>query len=218
MRCLISAGPTREYFDPVRYLSNPSSGRMGYALTQAACDLGWEVQLVSGPVCLKPPSGCHLHPVTTGAEMLVAIEDKFEDCDILIMTAAVMDYRPQTCSMEKIKKTGTLLNTVLEPVPDILKTVAARKTQQLIVGFAAETDRLIEHGQEKLRQKKCDYIIANQVGGIKTAFESKQNEVFLISANGDVSHYARSDKKELAVQLIHFFAKALSNKDTLHVD
>ena len=202
IRCLISAGPTREYFDPVRYLSNPSSGKMGYALAAAARDAGWQVDLVTGPVALPCPIGITRHPVVTGAEMFTQINHRFNQCDILIMSAAVMDYRPQTHAKHKLKKTGKPLVVTLEPVIDILKTVAAGKRHQCVVGFAAETEHLYEEAHRKCREKNCDYIVANQVGGADSAFESDRNQVSLIRADGLVKAFGPDAKTVIAQALI----------------
>ena len=164
IRCLITAGPTREFFDPVRFLSNPSTGKMGYALASAAAEAGWEVTLVSGPVSIPAPPGVRLVPVVTGQEMLAAVSSGFPECRVLIMTAAVMDYRPATFSTRKLKKTGAPLTIALEPVPDILKTVTARRGKQFVVGFAAETNEIEAYARAKLREKGCDWMVANRVG------------------------------------------------------
>ncbi|MGA2053480.1 MAG: phosphopantothenoylcysteine decarboxylase, partial [Opitutales bacterium] len=136
----MTAGPTREHLDPVRFLSNPSSGKMGYALAAAAAEIGWRVDLVSGPVALPAPSGVTVHRVTSAAEMLAAVEGLFDFCDVLLKTAAVCDFRPKQYTGHKVKKGEAALMVEFEPTVDILKTVAARKRpDQLVVGFAAET-------------------------------------------------------------------------------
>ncbi|MDR3229699.1 MAG: phosphopantothenoylcysteine decarboxylase, partial [Puniceicoccales bacterium] len=137
LKCLVTAGPTREFFDPVRYISNPSSGKMGYAIAAAAADVGCAVSLVSGPVALAAPTGVALRNVITGAEMLAATGELFGECDILIMAAAVCDFRPKHRALAKVKKENVPLSADFESVPDILKTLSARKrVGQTLVGFA----------------------------------------------------------------------------------
>lgn len=215
IRCIISAGPTREYFDPVRYLTNPSSGKMGYALAHAAIKEGWEVDLVSGPVALKPPSGASFHPVISGQDMFKAVDQLFDCCDLLIMTAAVMDYTPAEYSMQKLKKTGESLTIKLKPVIDILKTIATRKKQQCVVGFAAETENIIQHAKDKLQRKNCDYIAANSVsasGSDNSAFESDTNHISLISVDGMITEYGPATKNEVAQEMVLFLAQAIEKK------
>ncbi len=209
IRCLISAGPTREFFDPVRFMSNPSTGKMGYALARAALKMGWEVDLVSGPVSLPEPAGAAMHPVVTGEEMFARIDSLFDACDILIMTAAVMDYRPLQYSAQKIKKSGDSLVVQLSPVVDILKTVAARKKNQLVVGFAAETENISAHGREKLERKKADFIVANQVGAPGAGFASDTNFITLIGRDGFSLDIGPASKLEIAEQLITAFASQI---------
>ncbi len=210
IRCLISAGPTREFFDPVRFMSNPSTGKMGYALAAAALEMGWRVDLVSGPVSLPAPDGAALHRVVTGEEMLARIDALFEACDILIMTAAVMDYRPREYSARKIKKSGDSLVVELDPVVDILKTVAARKKKdQLVAGFAAETENVTARGREKLVWKNADFIVANQVGAPGAGFAAVTNFVTLIGHRGFSVDIGPASKHEIAKQLIAAFASEI---------
>ncbi|MDP0494838.1 MAG: phosphopantothenoylcysteine decarboxylase, partial [Verrucomicrobiota bacterium JB024] len=151
IRCLITAGPTREFFDPVRYISNPSSGKMGYALAAAARTAGWQVELISGPVALPAPEGVGVVPVVTGRDMLKAVRERFPACDILIKVAAVCDMRPKHLYPHKVKKDALSLTVEFEPVEDILKTVAADKRPgQIVVGFAAETQDVEEYARRKL--------------------------------------------------------------------
>ncbi len=185
IRCLVSAGPTREFFDPVRYVTNPSSGKMGYALAEAARDQGWRVDLVSGPVSLPPPPGISLHPVVTGEEMYQAIDRLFDSCDILIMTAAILDYRPRQRSDRKIKKDQLSMIIDMEPVIDVLATVAQRKQpHQLILGFAAETDNLETYALKKLQNKNADLIAANLIGSSEGGFEKEDNTIHLYGHGG----------------------------------
>jgi len=153
IRCLVSAGPTREYFDPVRFISNPSSGRMGYAMARAAQKKQWQTTLVSGPVIIDPPENVDFYPVVTGKEMFDAISSRFEQCDVLIMTAAISDIKPTHYSEEKIKKSGLHLNVEFDPVPDILKPLTQNKKKPIIMGFAAETHKLTENAMADSSQE-----------------------------------------------------------------
>jgi phosphopantothenoylcysteine decarboxylase/phosphopantothenate--cysteine ligase len=164
IRCLITAGPTREFLDPVRFISNGSSGKMGYALAAEAVARGWSVDLVSGPVSLAAPAGVRVTRVVTAQEMYEACVPLFGGCDVFIAVAAVSDYKPRFRATEKTKKTGGTLTLELEPTVDILKTLAATKTpQQTVVGFAAETRDVEIYAQRKLTEKKLDWIVANDV-------------------------------------------------------
>ncbi len=182
---LITAGPTAEPIDPVRYITNHSSGKMGYALAEAACKRGAEVTLVSGPSSLDCPSGVKLKRVTTACEMLDACKSVFDNSDIAIFAAAVADMRPQTVSDVKLKKgaSGVDLSTIkLVENPDILATLAANKTNQVVIGFAAETNDVETNGKAKLSRKHADMIVANKVGdGI--AFGTDDDAVFLITSD-----------------------------------
>ncbi|MBO9404983.1 MAG: bifunctional phosphopantothenoylcysteine decarboxylase/phosphopantothenate--cysteine ligase CoaBC [Thermomicrobium sp.] len=169
-RVVVTAGPTREAIDPVRFLSNHSSGKMGYALAEVARDRGAGTTLISGPTCLPAPFGVRFVAVESAAEMAAAVEEAISDADVLVMCAAVADFRPRHVSTEKIKKHTASLLLELEPTPDILASVA--RPGLLKVGFAAETERLLEHGHEKLVQKGIDLLVVNdarQTMGAETA-------------------------------------------------
>lgn len=209
IRCLVTAGPTREFFDPVRFLSNPSSGKMGYALAQAASLRGWQVDLVSGPVNLSAPDGVTLTRVTTGQEVFEQVARRFASCDILIMTAAIMDYRPREIADHKIKKHELRMVIEMEPVVDVLATVAKEKRHQLVVGFAAETNDLVENAVKKLNSKNADFIIANRIGGGEGAFGRDDNEVVIISRNNDPVAMGPMPKMELAIALLDLFSPSL---------
>jgi phosphopantothenoylcysteine decarboxylase/phosphopantothenate--cysteine ligase len=210
LRCLVTAGPTREFFDPVRFISNPSSGKMGYALAAAAAAAGCAVDLVSGPVALPCPEGVALHPVVTGADMLARVDALFDSCDILIKAAAVCDFRPKHYSSGKVKKASVPLVVEFEPVVDILKTVAARKTaRQTVVGFAAETDDIEGYAKKKLVEKNLDWVVANRVGrvgggegGGENAFESDVNRVILLGRDGARLEFGPAVKQEVARWLV----------------
>jgi phosphopantothenoylcysteine synthetase/decarboxylase len=205
IRCLVSAGPTREYFDPVRFLSNPSTGKMGYALAAAAAEAGWVVDLVSGPVALPAPPGVAVEHVETGQQMFEAIDRRFDQCDVLIMTAAIMDYRPKEKADHKIKKFELSMVIEMEPVVDVLKTVAARKREgQLVVGFAAETNQLEDYAMRKLTEKNCDFIAANRIGAGGVGFASDENTLLLLGHDGFRQQFGPEKKVLIARQLIQF--------------
>ncbi|MFP4281222.1 MAG: phosphopantothenoylcysteine decarboxylase [Opitutales bacterium] len=212
IRCLISAGPTREYFDPVRYVSNPSTGKMGYALAEAACAIGWEVELVSGPVSLEPPAGAVLSRVMTGQEMFEAIDARFGACDILIMTAALIDFRPRHVGPRKVKKEDLEMAIEMEPVVDVLATMGRRKDGQFIVGFAAETDHVEEYARRKLQSKNADYIVANRIGVDGSGFAGDENHVFLLGRDGSREELGPASKRALGVALVARFAAALERR------
>ena len=208
VRCLITAGPTREYFDPVRFISNPSSGKMGYALARVAAGLGCIVELVSGPVALSAPPGVRLHRVTTGAEMLECVDVLFGSCDVLVKTAAVCDFRPRVYSEQKVKKEAVPRIVEFEPVPDILKTMALRRRPgQTLVGFAAETADIEDYARRKLQEKRLDWIVANRLGrtggsSSSNAFEADTNTVLLLGAHGFREEFGPAPKVDVARWLL----------------
>lgn len=203
-KVLITAGPTQEYIDPVRYISNHSSGKMGYALAECAAARGAEVHLVSGPVALPCPRGVKRIGVTSAHEMLEACKEVFNQADIAIFSAAVSDFRPQTQYDTKLKKASNaeaLQQIVLEENPDILSYCGhTKKPSQIVVGFAAETNNLIQNAQTKLNTKAADLIVANDVSGGKV-FGSDSNQAFLVSPNGVVELPSMS-KRELAGKIL----------------
>jgi phosphopantothenoylcysteine decarboxylase/phosphopantothenate--cysteine ligase len=207
-RCIVSAGPTREYFDPVRFLSNPSTGKMGYAIASEAAKAGWDVTLVSGPVALNCPEGCKRICVETGQQMYEAIDQLYADCDVLIMTAAVMDYRPKEQSDHKIKKDKLSMTVEMEPTVDILKTLGKKKTKQLLVGFAAETNDVETYAAGKMKEKNCDYIVANQVGVSGAGFAADTNSVIVLGKDGSRIEYGPDTKVHIAQKLIELFQEA----------
>ena len=209
IRCLVTAGPTREFFDPVRFLSNPSSGKMGYALAAAAAERGWSVELVSGPVSLPDPENVKVERVVTGQEMYEAVNARFPQCDVLIMTAAIMDYRPREVADHKIKKYELEMVIKMEPVIDVLATVARSKDHQLVVGFAAETNDLITNATKKLSAKNADFIVGNLIGGKASAFGRDDNEVIVISQESDPVRIGPLPKPELASELLDLFMPRL---------
>ena len=202
-RVLISAGPTQEPIDPVRFLSNGSSGKMGYAIAEAAAARGAEVVLVSGPTQLTSPRGVTRVPVVTADEMLHAMTARFDWATTLIMAAAVGDFRAKESYPHKIKKeqwSGEALQ--LERTPDILLALSAQRTHQRMIGFAAETNDLIEHGQTKLQDKQLDMLVVNQVGGAHSAFGNDSNEVILLTPNASPHRIPRMPKRQLADSLL----------------
>lgn len=185
VRCLITAGPTREHFDPLRFLSNGSSGKMGYALAERAAARGWQVTVVSGPVVLPPPTGVTVTRVVSAEEMFRACEPRFVESDVFIAVAAVADYRPRNVAGTKLKKSGGAWQLDLVPTVDILKTLAARKRPgQIVVGFAAETHDLEEYARRKLLEKNLDWIVANDVSRPNLGISADDNAVLLLGANG----------------------------------
>jgi len=182
-RFLITAGPTREALDPVRFLSNHSSGKMGYALARAAAEQGADVTLVTGPVSLPPPAGVQVVRVTTAQEMLEAVLDRFEGIDVVVKAAAVADYRPAAASSQKIKKGGELSISLVKN-PDILAELGRRKKKQLLVGFAAETENVRQNAQSKLAAKSLDLIVANDLTREGAGFDVDTNVVRLIFRDG----------------------------------
>ncbi len=198
-RVLISAGPTQEPIDPVRFISNGSSGKMGFSLAEAAVERGAEVVLVTGPTQLTAPKRVTVVPVVTAEEMSQALTARFEWATTLIMTAAVGDFRPTQVHTQKLKKeqwAGEGL--VLERTPDILMALSAQRTHQRVIGFAAETENLIEHGRMKLQSKHLDMIVVNQIGGEQSAFGHDSNEVYLLTPFMEPRHIARMPKRQLA--------------------
>ena len=204
MKILITAGATREFFDPVRYISNPSSGKMGYALAAAAIERGCEVELVSGPVAISAPAGTRLRKVVSGDEMLAAVQEIFPACDVLIKAAAVCDFRPKNYEPQKRKKDGRGMVVEFEPTTDILKTVARTKSpRQTVVGFAAETQDIENYALKKLHEKNLDLIVANFVGrGNASAFESDDNSVVLLGHDGFRRAFGLAPKTEIARLLL----------------
>lgn len=201
---VITAGPTREPIDPVRYLTNRSSGKMGYAMARAALGAGANVTLVSGPVAIDVPHGVQVIGVETAEQMRTAVDAAVEDADIFISAAAVSDYRPATYADNKVKKSTKALTLELMRNPDILAGVAARKNAPFAVGFAAETQKLAEHARGKLEAKGLDMIIGNKVGE-KLAFDQDDNAVTVFWEGGEQA-FALQEKTELATGLITVIA------------
>ena len=206
---LITAGPTQEPLDPVRYLSNRSSGKMGYALAEAALRRGAKVILVSGPVALAPPPDAEVVRVTTAQEMHDAVFANLEAATVIVKCAAVADFRPVNRSEQKIKKTGAPVSLELEPTPDILAELGRKRGNRLLIGFAAETENLAEYARRKLESKNCDMVVANFVGRPGSGFESDSNEVLLVLRNGESVPVGKASKREVAERILNEVVKLL---------
>lgn len=210
IRCLITAGPTREFIDPVRFLSNPSTGKMGFALAEAAVAAGWTVDLIAGPVALQEPDDVILYPVVTAEEMFQQVDALFDACDVLIMTAAVSDFRPIERHAQKEKKGAASMSIEFERTVDILKTMSARKAHQTVIGFAAETNDVEAYARQKLEYKRLDWIVANQIGQAGAGFAADTNEVTLIGADGSSLKIGPATKSAIAEQLIQLVTPTAS--------
>lgn len=213
MRFLITAGPTREPIDPVRYLSNRSSGKMGYAIAEAAIEAGHEVVLISGPVEVARPRGVAVVSVSTSDEMFAAVRQHSSRCDILVMCAAVADYKPARVSKSKIKKRSEDMSLELIPTRDILGSLPQDRPYS-VVGFAAETENLQANAQKKLREKNCDVVIANDVSAPDSGIESDQNEVEIFVREGETKKISRASKKIVARELIKIFENVCEKRLT----
>jgi len=217
-RILVSAGPTQEAIDPVRYISNRSSGKMGYAIAEAARNRGAEVILVSGPTALTPPPGIRVIPVTTAQDMAEAMSAHFAWSSVVIMAAAVADFRPQNPAAQKLKKgTAAIPPLELERAPDILAMLSAKRTSQILVGFAAETQHLVQHATDKLTTKGLDLIVANDVTQAGAGFGSEQNAAIILSRTGIRHTFSLRPKTQLAHDILSTiveFAKDEPRKQT----
>jgi len=195
---LITAGPTQEPLDPVRYITNRSSGKMGYALAEAAAARGARVVLISGPVHLTPPRRVEVVQVNTAVEMHDRVMDHLAPASIVIKAAAVADFHLSKVPDQKVKKTAARISMELDPTPDILAEVGRKKGDRLLIGFAAETQNLVQEARRKLESKNCDMVVANLVGGSDSGFESDENEVTLVTRTGETIPIARASKREIA--------------------
>jgi len=195
---LITAGPTEEPIDPVRFISNRSSGRMGYALARAAAARGAGVVLVAGPVALPDPHGVRIIRVRTASEMRAAVMDELEKATVIIKAAAVSDYHVASVPDQKLKKTATRMSLELDPTPDILAELGGMKGDRLLIGFAAETEDLVKEARRKLKTKNCDMVVANLVGKPESGFEAEENEVTLVTSTGDSIQLPLAAKAKVA--------------------
>jgi phosphopantothenoylcysteine decarboxylase / phosphopantothenate---cysteine ligase len=206
-KLLITAGPNREPLDPVRYLSNRSSGKMGYALARAGVRRGAEVTLVSGPTALEHPAGTRVIAVTTAAEMRDAVLREFAHCTGIVMAAAVTDYRPVTVAERKIKRGKATVELRLEPNPDILNELGRQKDGKFLIGFAAETEELTVNAEKKLREKNLDMIVANNVAEAGSGFDGDTNIATILDRTGAKRSLPLMSKDELADCIYdHFLA------------
>lgn len=210
MRILITAGGTREYIDPVRFISNASSGKMGYALARAALKAGHEVTLITAPAALKPPAGAQVVPVQTAAEMFQAVKEHFPKCDCLIMAAAVSDYTPARPARTKIKKQSGKLTLELKLTPDILKWAGrqcrvcnAHHEPKIIVGFALEDQDLRANAERKMREKHLDMVVANTPGAIGT----DTSTLHIKTANADWMEISAAHKTASARRIIRMIER-----------
>ena len=199
---LVTAGPTCEDIDPVRFLSNRSSGKMGYAVAEAGKRRAARVILVSGPTALAPPSGVELERVRSAEEMEEAVLGRLKEASVVIMAAAVADYRPAKTGARKMKKTSAPRPLNLEPTPDILRSISRRRTSQLVVGFAAETDHLVENARSKLKAKGLDMVVANDVTRADSGFDVDTNRVTLVFQNGKQGELKPMSKQEVADRVL----------------
>lgn len=213
LKVVITAGATQEAIDPIRYISNRSSGKMGYALAQAAIEAGAKVILISGPTHLAPPEKAQVLSVVSACEMYDAVMHAMSDCDIFISVAAVSDFKCEMIAPQKIHKEEASLTLTLKRNPDILKSVSELIPRPFLVGFAAETENVIPNAKNKLIQKKCDMIIANLVGA-NLGFDTEEHEVTVCFKKGE-KHFPKASKYQLARQLVTFIANIYKEKETI---
>jgi phosphopantothenoylcysteine decarboxylase / phosphopantothenate---cysteine ligase len=206
VRFVVTAGPTREPLDPIRYLSNRSSGKMGYAIAEAAIEAGHEVVLISGPVNIDAPKGVTSVAVSTSDEMHDAVHRHLAGADVIVMCAAVADYKPATVSEQKIKKRREPLSLDFVPTRDILASLGKEDRQFLLVGFAAETNDLEENARKKLLEKNSDIIVANDVSTTDSGMEGDENEVTILFRNNEKRKISRAPKKIIARELVKIFS------------
>jgi len=210
---LVTAGPTQEALDPVRYITNRSSGKMGYALAEAAANRGARVILISGPVHLAPPRGVEVIGVHTAIEMRTQVMEHLAEAGIVIKAAAVADFHLSKVPDQKVKKTAARVSLELDPTPDILAELGRKKGNYLLIGFAAETQNLQQESRRKLETKNCDMVVGNLVGGSETGFESDENEVVLALRTGETIALPRATKRAIADRI---FDEALKLRLALH--
>ncbi|MFF2499260.1 bifunctional phosphopantothenoylcysteine decarboxylase/phosphopantothenate--cysteine ligase CoaBC [Peribacillus sp. NPDC058075] len=199
---LITAGPTREAIDPVRYVTNHSSGKMGYALAEKAIEMGAEVTLITGPVNLTPPSKAEVIPVVSAADMYLAVFDQFDSSDVVIMTAAVADYKPKIYHAQKMKKQPGENVIEFERTKDILMELGENKTHQFLVGFAAETNNVEEYAKGKLAKKNADMIVANNVTAPGAGFGTDTNIVTIYDKDGSATELPKMSKADIAKSIL----------------
>jgi phosphopantothenoylcysteine decarboxylase / phosphopantothenate---cysteine ligase len=201
VKFVITAGPTREPIDPVRFLSNRSSGKMGYAVAAAAIEANHEVFLISGPVNLAPPAGARLVSVITSDDMYASVHEAVRDCDVLVMCAAVSDYKPARVAKQKIKKRDENISLDLVPARDILKSLP-RSRNFFVVGFAADSSDVEGHARAKLATKNCDMMVANDLSDPNIGMESDENAVTIFWRGGESEKISRASKKIIGRALV----------------
>lgn len=212
MKILVTAGPTREPIDPARFITNRSSGKMGYAVAAIAFQRGHAVVLISGPVALPPPKGARCINVNTAADMLAAVRKNIKKCDALIMAAAVSDFRPAVSAAKKIKKSAIPLSLPLQLNPDILKAVAPEKGSRIFIGFAAETGHLRTEALRKLREKNLDMIVANDIRRPDAGFETDTNRATFFFTGGEQKKIPFMTKKKLAERIVKWLEQERSRR------
>ncbi|MGC8834512.1 MAG: phosphopantothenoylcysteine decarboxylase, partial [Armatimonadota bacterium] len=215
---LVTAGPTRQWIDPVRFISNPSTGKMGYAVAEAAVSRGAEVVLISGPTFLDAPAGVNLRRVETTFELLDAAVDAFEHCDAAVCAAAPADHAPQAVAHTKIKRepnsktADSVLELKLYPTPDVAAELGRRKGSKVLVVFAAETEDLIENARRKMQSKNADMVVANDVTSPSSGFGADTNQVCLICADGSVEQLPLMSKSALAHEILNRMVPLLQQR------
>ena len=217
MRIVVTAGPTREPIDPVRFISNRSSGKMGYAVAQAAIEAGDDVTLISGPVAIAPPVNAKLVRITTSDELHDAVHEHVRECDVLVMCAAVSDYKPKLFTTHKVEKHSEAFALELVTTRDILASLPRENRSYLVVGFAAQTHDLEQNALRKLHAKNCDAIIANDVSSSEIGMESDENEVTVFFRDGERKTISRAPKITIAralMKIIQKHAKKVLTKKT----
>jgi phosphopantothenoylcysteine decarboxylase / phosphopantothenate---cysteine ligase len=202
MKFIITAGPTREFIDPFRFISNPSSGKMGYALARSLVEQGCETVLISGPVGLPPVSGAVMVPVISALEMREAVSRHFSTAAAVIMVAAVSDYRPRENSLHKLKKGEPEISLQLVRNPDILEELGQIKGEKILVGFSAETENIVDNARKKLKSKNLDLIIANDISAPGSGFSGDTNRVIIIDRRENIEKLPLMSKDELADHII----------------
>ncbi|OVE75329.1 hypothetical protein BVX97_05010 [bacterium E08(2017)] len=209
MKILVTAGPTREFVDSVRFLSNRSTGKMGYAIAEAGRNRGHEVRLVSGPVSLEAPDVDEKLDIVSAADMLSAVKSNIEWCDVLVMTAAVADWRPSERRDQKIKKGADSFHLELVPTQDILKAIAPLKGDRLFVGFAADDGDAAAEAERKLEEKQLDAIVSNDISRDDAGFEVDTNKVVIFQRHGAPIDIPLMSKRELGVEIIKYIERAV---------
>jgi len=209
---LVTAGPTREHMDPVRFISNPATGKMGFAVARCLKRRGARVTLISGPSELKPPPGVEFVPVRSAQEMAAAVDRHFERARLIIKSAAVSDYRPVVVAAEKLKKRDGVRTVAFEQTTDILAGLGARKGDRILVGFAAETSALVANAREKLRSKNLDMIVVNDVGRRDIGFGSDSNKVTVITADGNTVELPMMHKDDVASAIVDIVARLMHRR------